>query len=177
MNPTRLVTLEDAAVLAEQVSANRDFLARSEPTRGPEYFTTAGQHTLIQEALESHAAGTTVPRVILDGAGTVVGRITLSDVVRGALQSCSVGYWVSATQNGRGFATAALNDIKRVAFEEMRLHRIQAETLIDNIRSQHVLERSGFVRFGMAPQFLHIAGEWQDHVMYQTLNPKFDQVR
>ena len=32
------------------------------------------------------------------------------------------------------------------------------------------LERSGFARFGMAPNYLHIAGQWQDHVLYQLLN-------
>jgi ribosomal-protein-alanine N-acetyltransferase len=32
-----------------------------------------------------------------------------------------------------------------------------------------VLGRNGFVRFGLAPAYLNIAGEWRDHVMYQKV--------
>jgi [ribosomal protein S5]-alanine N-acetyltransferase len=58
----------------------------------------------------------------------------------------------------------------RVAFEELGLHRIQAGTLLHNVRSQRVLERNGFVRFGVAPACLNIAGQWQDHALYQIVN-------
>lgn len=74
-----------------------------------------------------------------------------------------------ATDNGRGLATAAVRGIMRVAFDELGLHRIQAETLLHNVGSQRVLERNGFVRFGVAPAYLKIAGEWQDHAMYQVV--------
>ena len=57
-----------------------------------------------------------------------------------------------------------------MAFGELGLHRIQAETLLHNIRSQRVLERGGFVRIGMAPAYLNIAGTWQDHILYQVVN-------
>lgn len=76
---------------------------------------------------------------------------------------------VGAADNGRGLATAAVRDIMGVAFEELGLHRIQAGTLLHDVRSQHVLERNGFVRFGMAPEYRCIAGEWQDHALYQVL--------
>jgi ribosomal-protein-alanine N-acetyltransferase len=39
------------------------------------------------------------------------------------------------------------------------------------VRSQRVLEHNGFLRFGLAPQYLRIAGRWQDHVLFQKLNP------
>ena len=90
--------------------------------------------------------------------------------MRGPFQSCSVGYWVAAADNGHGLATAALGHIKQVAFEDLGLHRIEAGALADNVRSQRVLERNGFVRFGVAPQYLLIAGEWQDHGTYQVLS-------
>jgi ribosomal-protein-alanine N-acetyltransferase len=95
----------------------------------------------------------------------------LSNIVRGAFQSCNLGYWVRATHQGRGLATATVADIMRLAFDELRLHRIEAGTLLHNRASQRVLERNGFVRFGIAPQYLNVAGRWQDHAMYQALNP------
>jgi ribosomal-protein-alanine N-acetyltransferase len=100
-----------------------------------------------------------------------VGRITLNGIVRGAFQSCSVGYWLSAAAGGRGLATAALREIKATAFGDLGLHRIQAETLMHNTPSQRVLARNGFVRIGLAPTYLKIAGRWQDCLMYQAINP------
>ena len=171
MNATRLITLEDAPVLAELLRANRDFLAPWEPIRGEDYPTVDGQRTDIGAALERHEQGTALPHVIVEDSGRVVGRITLQGIVRGPFQSCSVGYWLSAADNGRGLATAAVRDIMRVAFDELGLHRIEAGTLLHNIRSQRVLERNGFVRFGVAPTYLKIAGDWQDHALYQVLSP------
>jgi [ribosomal protein S5]-alanine N-acetyltransferase len=168
---TRLVRLDDAPVLAALVRDNRDFMAPFEPARAEGYFTDRGQLALIRDLLARHEEGRTLPLVILDEDGSVVGRITLNEIVRGPFQSCSLGYWVAASANGRGLATAGVRDIVRVAFEDLGLHRIQAGTLPDNARSQRVLERNGFVRFGLAPAYLRIAGRWQDHVLYQLLNP------
>ena len=89
--------------------------------------------------------------------------------MRGAFQSATLGYWLGAEFNGRGLATTAVRDIIRLAFDDLGLHRIEAGTLVHNIRSQPVLERSGFVRFGVAPAYLNIAGEWQDHILYQIV--------
>jgi [ribosomal protein S5]-alanine N-acetyltransferase len=62
-----------------------------------------------------------------------------------------------------------VRDIVGVAFGELNLHRVQAETLVYNVRSQRVLEHNGFVRIGMAPAYLNIAGRWQDHILYQVV--------
>jgi [ribosomal protein S5]-alanine N-acetyltransferase len=102
--------------------------------------------------------------------GAVAGRITLNGIVRGAFQSCSVGYWVSEAVGGRGLATAALRDVKAAAFGALGLHRIQAETLVHNVASQRVLQRNGFSRVGLAPAYLKIAGRWQDCILYQVIN-------
>ena len=171
MSATRLVTLADAAALAELYSANRDFLAPWEPVRNDDFYTVEGQHVVIDGALARHAQGTALPHVIVDGSGRMVGRITLHNIVRGAFQSCDLGYWVSAAANGRGLATGAVREMIGVAFSRLGLHRIQAATLPHNAASQKVLARNGFTRIGMAPEYLHIAGRWQDHVIYQVVAP------
>ncbi|MGH3421007.1 MAG: GNAT family N-acetyltransferase, partial [Streptosporangiaceae bacterium] len=61
-------------------------------------------------------------------------------------------------------------DLKRRAFDDLDLHRVEAGTLTHNIGSQKVLQRNGFERFGLAPSYLRIAGEWQDHILFQVLN-------
>lgn len=79
---------------------------------------------------------------------------------------------MSAARNGRGVATAAVGATVELAFHQLQLHRLQAGTLVHNAASQRVLERNGFVRFGLAPGYLHIAGRWQDHVLFQRLNDR-----
>ncbi len=170
MTASRLLSLDDVPALTQLVQANRDFLAPWEPVRQDSYFTLEGQRDVVQGALERYQQGVMIPHVILDEAGNVAGRMTLNDIVRGAFQSCHVGYWVGEAFNGRGLASAALAGLKRVGFEAAGLHRIQAGTLVHNGGSQRVLERNGFVRIGMAPRYLNIAGQWQDHVLFQVLN-------
>jgi ribosomal-protein-alanine N-acetyltransferase len=168
---TRLVDVADADTLASLLTRNRQFLAPFEPTRDDSFFTADGQRTVIEEVLRAHELGTALPHVIVDDDGGIIGRITLYGISRGALLSCSTGYWVSESAGGRGVATAAVARITALAFDELGLHRVQAETLLDNGRSQRVLERNGFIRYGLAPQYLKIAGRWQDVLLYQLLSP------
>jgi [ribosomal protein S5]-alanine N-acetyltransferase len=167
---TRLISPADAAELAGLLAANRAFLAPWDPLRSDGYFTAETQLAGITDALERHKQGLILPHVIVD-AGRIVGRITLNGIVRGPFLSCSVGYWLGQSATGRGLASAALREVVGIAFGELGLHRVQAETLLHNVASQRVLERNGFARIGVAPAYLRIQGRWQDHILFQLVNP------
>jgi ribosomal-protein-alanine N-acetyltransferase len=167
---TRLLRIDDAPELAQLLTGNREFLAPWDPVRPDAYFTEDVQRTLAVEALGEHEAGRRLPHVILDDDGRIAGRITLNSIERGAFLNCRVGYWVAESANGRGLASKALAEMKRIAFAELGLHRVAAGTLVHNERSQRVLLRNGFERIGLAPRYLNIAGEWQDHVLFQAIN-------
>lgn len=167
---TRLITPEDAPALASLLAANRSFLAPWDPERSDSFFTASAQLSLISSQLADHARGSLLPHVIVASSGELAGRITLSGIVRGPFQSCSVGYWVGESYNGQGLASGALASIISVAFDELGLHRLQAETLLHNARSKRVLEKHGFTQYGLAPHYLKIAGRWQDMELFQLLN-------
>lgn len=103
--------------------------------------------------------------------------LTLATVIRGAFQSCSVGYALASSAQGRGLATAALTEAVAHAFDGLRLHRVQAETLVHNERSRRVLDRVGFEQYGEAPDYLCIDGQWQTCALYQRLTPTPAHVR
>jgi [ribosomal protein S5]-alanine N-acetyltransferase len=166
----RLITPDDAPVLAHLATVNRDFLAPWEPARAEAHFSEAGQRVAIQAVLAEHAHGRSLPFVIVNEAAEVVGRVNLNNIVRGASQSASLGYWLDQASGGRGLATAAVREISRLGFAELGLHRIQADTLVHNVPSQRVLARTGFVRMGLAPSYLKIAGRWQDCILHQLVN-------
>jgi ribosomal-protein-alanine N-acetyltransferase len=163
----RPLVVDDAAALAAAYERNRDHLAPRVPRRNPEFFTEAGQRADTSTKLESASTGHQDPWVIWHGED-VAGRVNLSNIARGPFQSASIGYWVDHGHTGRGLATAAV----RYAVERARdigLHRVEAGTLAHTEASQVVLRRCGFEQFGMAAQYLFIAGAWQDHVMFQTI--------
>lgn len=169
MSLTRLLVPDDAARLAELVRRSRPHLAPWDPWRPSSWFTQEGQAQALREALEAHAAGLLVPLGVLDDSGAVVGRVTLQHIVRGAAQSCTVGYWLDAQATGRGYMTRALDEALGTAFGPLGLHRVQAEVLPANVSSRRVLERTGFYRFGRAPRMLRIGGVWQDCDLFQVL--------
>ncbi|WP_029251852.1 GNAT family N-acetyltransferase [Paraoerskovia marina] len=171
MSVTRLLTVDDAGELADVLAANREHLAPWDPIRDESFYTPAGQVAALLPLLESHARGESLPLAIVDDDGSIAGRITLAGIVRGPFLSGGIGYWVRHESGGRGLAKAAVGDLLALAFGELGLHRVQAETLLHNERSQRVLKANGFRQYGVAPEYLHIAGRWQDHAMFQVLAP------
>jgi len=165
----RLLDAADAAVLSVVVRRNREFLAPWEPVRPDSYFTLDGQRDAVADSLSRYRTDTQVPYVILDDSDVVIGRINLNNVVRGAFQSASVGYWLAEEAGGRGFATQAVTEVVAAAFGDLGLHRLEAGTVPENVRSQAVLLRNGFEQYGYAPRYLSIAGRWQDHLLFQRL--------
>ena len=145
-------------------------MAPTEPDRDESFYTVEGQVQSIGVALAEHQAGIRLPQVILDDDGAVVGRATLNEIVRGPLQSASLGYYVDRRRNGRGFASRATAEMVSIAFGELGLHRVQAGTQPDNLASQRVLVRNGFRQYGYAPGYLLLAGQWQDEVLFQRLS-------
>jgi ribosomal-protein-alanine N-acetyltransferase len=173
---TRPLTLDDVPALALLYRDNRQFLAPWQPLRPDSYFTAEGQREAVEAVLAQQTSGNAVPLAITDSGGSLVGTLTIASIIRGAFQSCSVGYWLAEGSQGQGLATSALREAVDLAFGALRLHRVQAETLPHNERSQRTLRRVGFEQYGVAPSYMHIAGEWQDNVLYQLLTPTPDRV-
>lgn len=157
----------DAVALAEAYARNRGHLAPWDPTRTEDFFTPAGQLARTRELLALRDLDSGLPLLIVDG-DEIAGGIDLSNIVRGPFQSAMVGYWLDRAHTGQGLASTALAAVLDAA-REFGLHRVQAATLLANHASQSVLTRAGFERIGVAPDYLNIAGRWQDHVLFQRI--------
>ncbi|KQP57835.1 GNAT family N-acetyltransferase [Agreia sp. Leaf283] len=164
----RLAKKGDAEAIADAYVRNRQHLAEWEPVRSDAFFTAAHQTTVVSTQLGQHATGGCLPLVLCQGR-SVVGRINVSNIVRGPFLSGSVGYWVDGSFTGRGLASAALQAVVAHSRDELGLHRLEASVLPRNAASRRVLARAGFESIGVAPAYLKIAGEWQDHLLTQRI--------
>lgn len=164
----RSLTIADASALADAYRRNRQHLAPWEPERAESFFTEDAQRSAIRTVLRDADAGSEVP-LVLSTDDRIVGRVNLTGIVRGAFRNANLGYWIDAELAGRGLMTAAVNRVADLARDELELHRIQAATLVHNEGSQTVLRRCGFSEFGLAADYLRIAGRWQDHRLFQRI--------
>jgi [ribosomal protein S5]-alanine N-acetyltransferase len=155
----RPLALGDARDLLALRIANREFMAPFDPARPDGFFTIEAQTEIARNADALKFA-------ILDD-GELAGVVALSNVVYGAFRSANLGYWVDAKRNGRGLATRAVGALAEHAFGSRGLHRLEAGTLVDNVASQRVLEKNGFELIGLARNYLHIGGDWRDHLLFQ----------
>lgn len=106
-----------------------------------------------------------------EGDDRLMGGVSLSDVRRGVTQSASLGYWLGVPFVGQGRMTAAVEALVTYAFDTLRLHRVEAASMPENLASIRVLERCGFDRVGFAKSYLMIDGAWRDHVLFGRVTP------
>jgi ribosomal-protein-alanine N-acetyltransferase len=152
-------------------------LDRWSPPTTPAFFGAAFWRERLAVAVEEFHAGRSARFVmqLKDAAdGAVVGTCNYTNVVRGPFQACHLGYQIARAHEGRGLMTEALRATNAFMFDVLRLHRIMANYRPENLRSARVLERLGFVREGLARDFLFIDGAWRDHVLTALVHPAYD---
>ena len=157
----------DVAELCDLRSRNRGFLEPWEPRRSGGFFTPAGQRAEIERDRQEWAADRTYAFAIVErDGGAMRGRIALANVVRGAWENATLGYFVDQAVGSRGYATEAVSLALDFAFGPCRLHRVQAAVMPKNARSRRVLEKNGFRHEGFSPRYLRLDGDWRDHDLF-----------
>jgi ribosomal-protein-alanine N-acetyltransferase len=164
----RLIEEGDAEALAGHLTRDADAFERWEPFRPAEFFTVPGQQRRIGRLLARHHQGDIWPAVILSGQDAI-GQITVQNIEYGPVRGASLGYWVATPRQGQGHATRAVALALELMTRQLRLHRAQASTQLDNVGSQHVLQNNGFVAFGVAHSQILLGGLWRDVIMWERL--------
>lgn len=105
----------------------------------------------------------------------VVGAINLRNIIRGAMMGATLGYGLAPDVVRKGYMTEAVRRIVVIAFDDLSLHRVEVNIMPRNAPSLAVAERAGFVREGLSPAYLQIAGKWEDHVRLARVAPDRDR--
>jgi ribosomal-protein-alanine N-acetyltransferase len=185
MTPPRLTTArlvltlpppEAAKRFVAFVRDNRDHFAPWDPPPDPEVNGEAyWSRRLLENRADFDRGASCRLALFLREApeGDVVGTASLTNVLRGPLQSAALGYKIAKPHEGKGLMREALEAVIRFGFDELCLHRICANYQPTNERSGALLRRLGFVVEGYARDYLYVGGAWKDHVLTALVNPRW----
>ena len=160
----------DFSAWAQLRAQSRDFLTPWEPTWPDDDLTRAAFRRRLRRQVEDMTRDESFTFLIFDGVSdALLGGLTLGGIRRGVAQAATLGYWMGAPYAGKGCMTRAVAAASLYGFSSLRLHRIEAACLPENIASMTLLESNGFRREGLARAYLKIDGAWRDHLLYSLL--------
>jgi len=96
--------------------------------------------------------------------------VNLSEIVRGAFQCGYLGYYAFTPYARKGYLREGLDLAVRHAFDDVGLHRVQANVRPENVASSQLLRSLGFRLESHSPRYLFLDGAWRDHLGFVRLN-------
>ncbi|MFM9938895.1 MAG: GNAT family N-acetyltransferase [Hyphomicrobiaceae bacterium] len=166
----RAPSMSDYAAWAELRARSRSQLAPFEPRWAEDELTRGAWRDRLRRYQRDAREDLGYAYIIVrESDRALAGGISLSNVRRGVTQAATVGYWVGSVYTRQGLASAALAAIVNFAFDELRLHRLEAACMPGNEASLGVLAKGGFQQEGFARRYLRINGAWEDHILHALL--------
>ncbi len=146
-----------------------DWLAPWEATLPPGSGTPSSSYSAMIRAMRRRARqGAGMPFVI-DEDGDMIGQVTVNGITGGSAQWASIGYWIAPSHAGRGLTPVAVALVLDHLLDVVGLHRVEISVRPENVASLRVVAKLGLEEVGLARGYLHIAGEWRDHRVFQVL--------
>lgn len=161
-----------AGLVLQYYSKNREHLSPWDPLRDQNFYTLPYWEKFLEKNLQEFHQGLALRFFALNPDETeMIGSCNFSNIVRGVFQACHLGFSIGKNHQGKGLMFEIAQAGIRHAFEEFGLHRIMANYIPSNHRSEKLLKPPGFEREGYARDYLKIAGKWQDHMLTALINP------
>lgn len=107
--------------------------------------------------------------------GDLVGQVTVGGITWGSLRSAYIGYWIDQDVAGRGITPTGVAMALDYCFEELKLHRIEINIRPENAASLRVVDKLGLRLEGDRLAYLHIDGEWRDHLVFVAMAGEFPE--
>lgn len=112
----------------------------------------------------------------LGDTGEIVGTFSISNIVRGYFHSAYLGYEVFSPYQRQGFMSRGMALLLREAFENLNLHRLEANIQPGNTPSIALVAKHGFVKEGFSRQYLRVGGkQWRDHERWAIINEHWSE--
>lgn len=160
--------LRDARAWSEIRLRNEAWLEPWEPSSPSDWDerNAVGAWPALHSSLKTAGRrGIMLPFMVIYGH-RLVGQVNISNVVHGALRSCTIGYWIDAAVAGRNVMPTAVALAIDHCFAHVGLHRVEIDIRPENKASLRVVEKLGLRREGYYERFLDIDGGWRDHAAF-----------
>ena len=163
--------LRDATTWSSLRLRNEAWLGPWEPTSNEPWavrHSVASWPSALSSLRRLARAGALLPFMITYD-DELVGQLTVNNVVRGALRSAQIGYWVDEGHANRGITTTAVAMATDHCFGPVGLHRVEANVRPENAASLRVVHKLGFTQEALHRRYLFIDEAWRDHVGFALL--------
>jgi len=168
----RTANEDDAAAVANYLTANRKYQVNILPTLEDEFFTESFWRNQIA-ADRLALANDTALRLILtthDAPDTVIGMIYFSQFQREPNHSCRLWCALDHDAEGNGYMAEALLAAIAYAFAKQNFHRIEVAYPVGAERCENLFGRLGFEVEGRAHRYRRTEGRWHDHIIAALIN-------
>ncbi|KKN12215.1 hypothetical protein LCGC14_1018770 [marine sediment metagenome] len=80
-----------------------------------------------------------------------------------------IGIWIIPSYWSRGLGKNSISLIKKIAFNHLKLNRLEAHIVIENTNSISLFKKSGFREEGSLKQYLNFNGKYHDALILACL--------
>ena len=105
----------------------------------------------------------------------IAGQITVANINYGSTRSAYIGYWIAEEFAGKGYTPLAVAMAIDHCFEILNLHRLEITIRPENLKSLRVVEKLGLRSEGLRPKYLHIDGDWRDHLVFAINKDEYNE--
>lgn len=147
---------------------NKSFFEPWEADRDSNFYTLPYQKTVLAIEYNKIIKSQFLRFYIFekDHPTKIIGTISFSNFLRGAFQTCTIGYKIHQNYCHKGYATEAISFAISIVLEDLKMHRIEALVHPNNLASKILLEKLGFLQEGVARKAALLNGTWEDHERY-----------
>ncbi len=162
----------DVPALLRFFDENREHMGPWEPPRPPDFHTHEFWRVQVGRHRRAFDAGAAVMLFLFphEDPSEVIGQISYTSIVRGPADMCMLGYALAHKAQGQGYMYEALQASNEYVFKQLNIHRVMANFMPHNVRSNAVLRRLGFTVEGYARDYLYVNRAWRDHVLTSLTN-------
>lgn len=168
----KVLKADDAENVLQFYLDNKELFEKYEPDRPDNFYTAAHQKAVLicEYNLTVKLSAVRFYVYRKEQPDKIIGTIGFRNITRSIYQTCEAGYKFDRNFQHQGYAFEALCMGIAVMFEDLKLHRIEANVMPENAPSIHLLESLGFTLEGTARSFALIHGKWRDHLRYSLIS-------
>lgn len=162
------ITNNNGKEIYEFESNNKEYFESVLPPRPEGYYNLDEFNIIMRELIKECEAGDCYMHIIRETTSQkVIGRINLTMINTDHPRKAELGYRISKDECGKGVASEAVAIIKELCRTDYNIKVLEAGTSTENIGSQKVLEKNGFIFLGEEKNVMKINGRWVDGALYE----------